>query len=249
MSGKHLLHREPLGTPHRGIALAHNSNPVVFLEIQFPKSEKVTVAGVQQQSQPVRLLFELFFDLAPTLATNMYGLCIGSCTRLVNHRVQAAGYKDTVLHDAFVGQYVVGGDVMGAAGSGFFSALGERQGPLQVPQNELESLSKMAPERCRQQLGIYLQYWNHTQQPEGGAPSTAKVASTFRIDTVARGAAAKMSDDGVLIGRLVARDAEQRAVAERQLAELARSVYHARRVGSPQEQSQLFPVITLCGEM
>nr|CCC92386.1 unnamed protein product [Trypanosoma congolense IL3000] len=234
--------REPLSVPHRGISLAHDSNPVVFLDVQVPKKGE----GVEQSSPSSRLLFELFLDLAPTLATNMYELCIGGCTRLVDLRPQAAGYKGTVLHDTLVGQYVVGGDVMDAGGTGFFSALGDRQGPLPVPPGELQALEQSALARCERHPGLYMQYWNQTTPP---VPGTAKVASTFRIDTVAPGVASKMPADAVLIGRLVARGAEQQSASERQLAEIAKAIFHAKRAGSPQQRRELFPVITSCGEM
>ncbi|KEG09450.1 hypothetical protein DQ04_05201020 [Trypanosoma grayi] len=238
MQGNPLLQREPLGVPHRGIALTHPSNPVVFMDIVCPKA----VAGTGQSEHPYRFLFELFADLAPTLAANAHGLCIGSTTRLVEQRPQPAGYKDTVLHDTFVGQHVVGGDVMDSGGSGFFSALGERQGPLQVPPSELQALVGNAPSRCERHQGLYMQYWNYAP---AAAAVAAKVASTFRIDTVERGAEEKMPPDGVLVGRMVHRDAEARAEAARQLLELSKAIFHAKRNSMP----QLLPKIVLCGEM
>ncbi|RNF21808.1 peptidyl-prolyl isomerase E (cyclophilin E) [Trypanosoma conorhini] len=241
MHGKLLTQREPLGVPHRGIALAHPSNPVVFLDIECPRS----AAGGEGGGAPQRILLELFADLAPTLASNMYALCVGSSTRVVEQRLQPAGYKGTVLHDALVGQYVIGGDVMGGGGSGFFSALGERQGPLPVPPSELEALAATAPDRCRHTQGVYMQYWNHVP----GAPAAAttlKVASSFRLDTVERGADATMPTDAILIGRMVHRDAAAHTVAKRQLLELTKAVFHAKRGTTV---PRLLPTIVLCGEM
>ncbi|EAN96087.1 hypothetical protein C3747_42g201 [Trypanosoma cruzi] len=239
MHGKPLTQKDPLGVPHRGISLTHPSNPVVFLDIKCPKP----AAGGEKDGAPHRIMFELFADLAPTLASNMYGLCVGSSTRLVEQRIQPAGYKGTVMHDALVGQYVIGGDVMGGGGSGFFSAIGERQGPLQIPANELEALETTAPSRCQHAEGLYMQYWNHT--PGTASAMALKVASTFRIDALERGADAKMPSDAILIGRMVHRDAEAHERTKRQLLEITRAVFHAKRETVP----LLLPTIVLCGEM
>ncbi|RNF09915.1 peptidyl-prolyl isomerase E (cyclophilin E) [Trypanosoma rangeli] len=239
MHVKLVTQRELLGVPLRGIALTHPSNPVVFLDIACPRS----AAGGEENGMPKRILLELFADLAPTLASNMYGLCVGSSTRIVDQKLQPAGYKGTVLHDTLVGQYLIGGDVMGGGGSGFFSALGERQGPLPVPPNELEALTATAPSRCKTSQGLYMLYWNHT--PGTASAMALKVASSFRLDTVERGADATMPNDAILIGRMVHRDAEAHAAAKGQLLEMTKAVFHAKREMVP----RLLPTIVLCGEM
>ncbi|KAG8348216.1 hypothetical protein TRVL_00954 [Trypanosoma vivax] len=247
MYGKSLLRREPLGVPHRGITLTHPSNPVIFMDITIPCHKETGAENAEHEGLTSRFMFELFADLAPTLAANVYGLCIGSCSRLVEHRPQAAGYRGTLLHDTLVGQYLIGGDVMGGSGSGFFSAVGERQGPLQIPINELDALTRTAPERCTQTQGLYMQYWNHSAAAKETA-EPPKVASTFRMDIEEREAADKMPDNGILIGRMVYHDEEERSAAKRDLKELTKAVFHAKRA-TPSRQNLLFPVITSCGEM
>ncbi|ORC88843.1 uncharacterized protein TM35_000152740 [Trypanosoma theileri] len=248
MHGKPSLPREPLEVPHRGISLTHPSNPVIFLDMLCPKRVVVANAATSgDHEEPAdRFLFEIFADLAPTLAANIYSLCVGSSTRLIDQRPQPAGYKGTVIHDALVGQYLIGGDVMGSNGSGFFSALGERQGPLIVPPDELKALTEIGLSRCQHSPGIYMHYWNYTPGSVTVTPGTLKVASTLRIDVVERGVDDnKMPSDAILIGRLVCRDAESREAAKRQLMELTKAVFHAKRSGMP----QLLPTILLCGEM
>lgn len=255
---------EPIaGVPHRGLHLSHPSNPVVFLDVQYPVRR---ASGPETLSAPLtRIAIELFHDLAPVLANNYYHLCIGSVIRLVQHRAQSAGYKGTVFTDALPGQHVTGGDVLGHSdGEGYWSATGPRNGPLPVPQTEVEALCKYGAARCAGHLRVGYIYWNVNREVSSvaGVAVNKMVASTFRIDVRMQRAESSTDDqqqalatfegEGIVIGRVVTRSPEETTAVVRGLEEVAKVVYRRKREAGESgslKSGTLMPLVANCGEL
>lgn len=236
-------------------SLLHPDNPVVFMDIILPSLSPSTglrvvptvseylATSVQHQTQH-RVCIELFANISPVLAKNVYSMCIGATQRVVNGVGRPAGYQGTHVFHSNPGATVSLGDVLCDNGKGMYSIYnGGNHFYAEAPFQKDVTGGEGAPPCICGVRGLVTMYLD-----DSNTANSLGSAITIRLTESPSEPKDRFYAKEYVVGRVVGRTPTEAEYAISHLQHISKTVYVERKAHASGGDAAL-PVVVLSGEL